>query len=88
MHIVFQEVHNMFKSRDRALEPSPVSTDSFGIQMLLTPNKCCYTDTPASQSCRENLFLNAMVCDVTLAFLILLIPVFHDGGHFIDVHMN
>jgi hypothetical protein len=39
MHIVFQEVHNILKFRDRALEPSPVWTDSFGIQMLLTPYK-------------------------------------------------
>jgi hypothetical protein len=26
-----------------------------------------------------------MVCDVALAFLILLIPAFYDFGHFIDV---
>jgi hypothetical protein len=52
MHIVFQEVHNILKSRDRALEPSTVWTDSFGIQMLLTPKNpllhrhACFTKLP------------------------------------------
>ena len=52
MHIAFQEVHNIFKSREWALEPPPVWTDSFGIQMLLTPNKmllhrhACFTKLP------------------------------------------
>jgi hypothetical protein len=89
MHIVFQEVErNIFESRDRALEPSPVWTDSFGKQMLLTPNKillqrhACFTKLP------WKLLLNATVCEVALAFLILPIQAFHDFGLFIDVQMN
>lgn len=38
MHILFQEVHNILEFRDRALERFPVWTDSFRIQMSMTPN--------------------------------------------------